>query len=353
MKRIAGRMRLHWLVWFCCGISLALVPLLSTHAQSGRNKQEEKHPIKPVPLPPLPKPKTEAPAAKEESIRINSDLVTVVTTILPPAGYKPSDLQQADFEILEDGVPQEISNFARQSEAPLRLVMLFDTSQSIAPRLSFEKKAAAKFFERIMRTQDQAAIFSFSTDVEVLQEFTSRVPLLVQATRQLRAQGATSLYDAVYLSADYLKPAQGRRVIVLVTDGGDTTSSKTLKVALQQVQGVDAVIYGVYTGGIWNSQNLRDLAAERALAALTKETGGEVYHPRLPTSDENMHDDEQAIRELDAAFTKLADELRTQYILGFYSNNEARDGRFRKLEVKIKQPGFVARARAGYYAPKW
>ena len=354
MKRITGQVRRHWLVWLCCGVglALALAPRLSTHAQSGRNKQEEKRPVKPVPLPPLPKPKTEAPPAKEESIRINSDLVTVVTTILPPAGHKPSDLQQADFEILEDGVPQEISNFARENEAPLRLVMLFDTSLSIAPRLSFEKRAASKFFERIMRTQDQAAIFSFSTDVEVLQEFTSRVPLLIQATRQLRAQGATSLYDGVYLAANYLKPAQGRRVIVLVTDGGDTTSSKTLKVALQQVQSVDAVIYAVYTGGIWNSQNLRDLAAERALAALTKETGGEVYHPKLPTNDENLHDDEHAIKELDAAFTKLADELRTQYILGFYSNNEERDGRFRKLEVKIKQPGFVARARAGYYAPK-
>lgn len=353
-KRTEGNARLHWLTEICCGLGLALAlfPLLPTRAQSGRNKQEEKRPVKPVPPPPLPKPRGEAQPPKEEAIRINSDLVTVVTTILPPAGHKPSELQQTDFEILEDGVPQEISNFTRESEAPLRLVMLFDTSLSIAPRLNFEKKAAAKFFERIMRPQDQASIFSFSTDVAVLQEFTNRVLLLIQATRQLRAQGATSLYDGIFLAADYLRPAQGRRVIVLVTDGGDTTSTKTLKTALQQVQGVDAVIYAVYTGGIWNSQNLRDLAAERALAALTKETGGEVYHPKLPANDEDFHDDEQAIRELDAAFLKLADELRTQYILGFYSNNEARDGRFRKLEVKLKQPGFVARARAGYYAPK-
>jgi Ca-activated chloride channel homolog len=348
----APERKLLYAVVSCLAAAVLVWPLFSTQAQSGRNKQEEKRPVKPVPLPPLPKPPVEAPQPKEEVIRINSDLVTVVTTILPPAGHKPGELQQADFEILEEGVPQEISNFARESEAPLRLVMLFDASLSIAPRLNFEKRAAAKFFERIMRPQDQAAIFSFSTNVEVLQEFTSRVPLLVQATRQLRAQGATSLYDAIYLAANYLKPAQGRRVIVLVSDGGDTTSSQTLKSALQQVQNVDAVIYAVYTGGIWNSQNLRDLAAERALAALTKETGGEVYHPKLPTTDEDLHDDVQAIKELDAAFTKLADELRTQYILGFYSSNEARDGRFRKLEVKIKQPGFVARARAGYYAPK-
>lgn len=348
----APERKLLYVVIGCLAAVVFVLPVFSSYAQSGRNKQEEKRPIKPVPPPPLPKPPVEAPQAKEDVIRINSDLVTVVTTVLPPAGQKPSDLQQADFEILEDGVPQEISNFARESEAPLRLVMLFDTSLSIAQRLNFEKRAAAKFFERIMRSQDQAAIFSFSTTVEVLQEFTHRVPLLVQATRQLRVQGATSLYDGIYLAAEYLRPVPGRRVIVLVTDGGDTTSSQTLKSALQQAQSVDAVIYAVYTGGIWNSQNLRDLAAERALAALTKETGGEVYHPKLPTNDEDLHDDVQALKELDAAFTKLADELRTQYILGFYSGNEARDGRFRKLEVNIKRPGFVARARAGYYAPK-
>jgi Ca-activated chloride channel homolog len=350
------RAKQHW--WWgatlsCLLIALLVMPIFRSHAQSGRNsKTEDKRPIKPVPLPPLPKPPVKSAPAEEEAIRINSDLVNVVTTIIPPPGGKPTDLKLEDFEILEDGVPQELTNFARESEAPLRLVMLFDTSLSVAQRLNFEKKASAKFFERMIRPQDQAAIFSVSTDVVVLQEFTNRVPLLVSATKQLKAQGATSLYDGIYLAADYLKPARGRRIIVLVTDGGDTTSAKTLKTALQQVQGVDAVIFAVYTGRLWNSLNLRDIAAERALEALAKETGGQVYQPRLTMNDDASHDEDQAIRELDAAFTQLADELRTQYILGFYSTNEARDGRFRKLEVKIKRPGFVARARAGYYAPK-
>ena len=324
----------------------------TSHAQSGRNKQEEKKPVKPVPLPPLPKPSVTTPEQKDEAIRINTDLVNVVTTIIPPPGHKASELQREDFEILENGVAQEVTNFARESEAPLRLVMLFDTSLSVAQRLSFEKKAATKFFERLIRPQDQAALFSVSTDVVLQQEFTNRVPQLVNALKQLKATGATSLYDGIFLAADYLKPAQGRRIIVLVTDGGDTTSGKPLKACLQQTQNVDGVIYAVYTGSLWNSQNLRDLAAERALEALTKETGGEVYHPKLSALNETPSDDEQGLKELDAAFTKLADELRTQYILGFYSSNEARDGTFRKLEVRIKQPGFVARARAGYYAPK-
>ncbi|MBI3426019.1 MAG: VWA domain-containing protein [Acidobacteria bacterium] len=338
-----------------CLLSVLLcVPLLHSHAQSGRNKQDEKRPVKPVPLPPLPKPPVTAPEQKEEAIRINTDLVTVVTNIIAPAGGKASDLQREDFEVLEDGAAQELTIFTRESEAPLRLVMLFDTSLSVAPRLAFEKKAAAKFFERLIRPQDQAALFSVATDVVLQQEFTNRVPLLTNATKQLKAGGATSLYDGIYLAADYLKPARGRRIIVLITDGGDTTSAKTLKLALQQTQGVDGVIYAIYTGGLWNSQNLRDLAAERALAALTKETGGEVYHPKLADNDDAAPDDnsDHALKELDAAFAKLADELRTQYILGFYSSNEARDGGFRKLAVKIKKPGFSARARAGYYAPK-
>lgn len=335
----------------CLLAVLLSLPVFHSQAQSGRNsKTDDKRP-KPVPLPPLPKPPTKAPG-EEEAIRINTDLVNVVTSIVPPAGVKPTDLKLEDFEILEDGVPQELTNFGRESEAPLRLVMLFDTSLSVTQRLGFEKKAAAKFFERVLRPQDQAAIFSFSTEVVLLQEFTNRVPALVNATKQLKVQGATSLYDGIYLAADYLKPAKGRRVIVLITDGGDTTSSKTLKTALQQVQGVDGVIFAIYTGRLWNSQNLRDIAAERALEALAKDTGGQVYQPKLTMNDDLTHDEDQAVKELDIAFAQLADELRTQYILGFYSTNEARDGRFRKLEVKIKRPGFGVRARSGYYAPK-
>jgi Ca-activated chloride channel family protein len=222
--------------------------------------------------------------------------------------------------------------------------------------LDFERIAAARFFERVIRPQDRAAVFSVSTDVVVLQEFTNKVPLLVDATRQLRALGATSLYDGVFLAADYLKSAQGRRVIAIVSDGGDTTSNKSLLEVLAQAQGADAVIFAVFTGNPWPSQNLRDLAAERALEALTGETGGEVLKPKLPLGKNGSRHDEEtdapSPKELDRAFDNLAEQLRTQYVLGFYSTNEKRDGSFRKLSVRIKKPGYVARARTGYYAPK-
>ena len=349
-------------------VTLVFTPLRTVFSQSGRGQQPESKKQTPgKPRHPGAPPKIREPEnpprqrdkggkESEETIRINSDLVNIVVTV---AGKPPNaslDLNQEDFEILEDGVPQEIANFSRNADQPLKMVMLFDTSLSVAHVLDFERRAAARFFERVIRPQDRAAVFSVSTDVVVLQEFTNKVPLLVGATRQLQALGATSLYDGVYLAADYIEKAQGRRVIVIVSDGGDTTSNKSLLEALAQAQKSDALIFAVFTGNPWPSQNLRDLAAERALEALTGETGGEVLKPKLtPVKKGSRHDEETveiSLKELDRVFTSLAEQLRTQYVLGFYSTNEKRDGSFRKLSVRIKKPGYVARARTGYYAPK-
>ena len=211
-----------------------------------------------------------------------------------------------DFEILEDGVAQEVASFARDEEIPLRLIMLFDVSSSVKNQLRFERRAAAKFFERLLRPQDQAALFAVSTDVTVIQEFTNKPRALTEATKLLQAKGATSLYDAVYLAAGYLKLAQGRRIIVIVSDGGDTTSRYKLTDALQQAQSSDVVIFNVFTGVLANSQNVRDLAAERAMQTLTAETGGEVYQPLMALNG-NEIDEDQSLKNLDEVFTKLAD----------------------------------------------
>jgi Ca-activated chloride channel family protein len=308
----------------------------------------------PYPLPKirLPENMPQKPKDGDEIIRINSDLVTVVTTIAKKTLTDVIDLKQEDFEIIEDGITQEIANFVRDADQPLHIVLLFDTSLSVAKRLDFERRAAGKFFERVLRTEDRAALFSVSTDVVLMQDFTNRVPLLIQAMRGLRAQGATSLYDAVYLASDYLKEAKGRRVIIIVSDGGDTTSHKGLLEVLTKTQQTDVLIYGVFTGNLNPSQNLRDLAAERALETLSLETGGEVFRPSTTAGLSAEDADAQSLRELDLAFASLAQQLRTQYVLGFFSTNEKRDGTFRKLNVRIKKPGYSARARSGYYAPK-
>jgi Ca-activated chloride channel family protein len=349
-------------------VTIVFTPLRTVLSQSGRGQQPESKKQEPdKPKPPGPKPKIRLPEDRpkekekggkesEDTIRINSDLVNIVVTITGRPSNASLDLKPEDFEIFEDGAPQEIANFSRNADQPLKMVMLFDTSLSVARVLDFERIAAARFFERVIRPQDRAAVFSVSTDVVVLQEFTNKVPLLVDATRHLRAQGATSLYDGIYLAADYVEKAQGRRMIVVVSDGGDTTSNKSLLEALAQSQESDAVIFAVFTGNPWPSQNLRDLAAERALEALTRETGGEVLKPKLPLgkngSRHGEETDDLSLKELDLAFDILAEQLRTQYVLGFFSTNEKRDGSFRKLSVRIKKPGYVARARTGYYAPK-
>jgi Ca-activated chloride channel family protein len=275
-------------------VTFVFTPLRPVFSQSGRGQQPESKkqlPDKPkLPVPPpkirlpenVPQQKGKGEKDSEDTIRINSDLVSVVVTIAGRQSNASLDLKPEDFEILEDGAPQEIANFARDADQPLKMVMLFDTSLSVARTLNFERRAAARFFERVMRPRDRAAVFSVSTDVVVLQDFTNRTPLLIEATRQLKAQGATSLYDGIYLASEYLKNAEGRRVIVIVLDGGDTTSNKNLLEALAQAQKSDAIIFAIFTGNPWPSQNLRDLAAERALEALTRETGGEVLRPKLP-----------------------------------------------------------------------
>jgi Ca-activated chloride channel homolog len=348
--------------------TMVLAPPRTVFSQSGRGQQTESKkqaPDKSKPPRPtprirepenLPRQKQKGGKESEETIRINSDLVNVVVTVAGRPSSASLELKQEDFEILEDGVPQEIANFSREADQPLKMVMLFDTSLSIEHVLDFERRAAARFFERVIRPQDRAAVFSVSTDVVVLQEFTNKVPLLIDATRRLQALGATSLYDSIYLAADYLKAARGRRVIVIVSDGGDTTSNQSLLEALAQAQKSDALIFAVFTGNPWPSQNLRDLAAERALETLTGETGGEVLKPKLtPFKNGSRHgeeSDEISLKDLEVAFDSLAEQLRTQYVLGFYSTNEKRDGSFRKLSVRIKKSGYHARARTGYYAPK-
>jgi Ca-activated chloride channel homolog len=352
---------------FACLVAAIIISPLAldpAHGQSGRGQAGELKPQKPVrppgttPPPKIRLPESQIPDPNKpkdddgEVIRINSDLVTIVTTIAKKTVLDRIELQEQDFEIVEDGVTQEIANFARDADQPLNIVMLFDSSLSVAKRLDFERKAAGKFFERVLRPQDRAALFSVSTDVILMQDFTNRTPLLINAMKQLRAQGATSLYDSIFLASTYLKDAKGRRIIIIVSDGGDTTSHKGLLEVLTKTQNSDALIYAVFTGNLNPSQNLRDLAAERALDTLTFETGGEVFRPKTPPGISPDEADEISLRELDAAFSNLADQLRTQYILGFFSKNEKRDGAFRKLNVRIKKPGYSARARAGYYAPK-
>ena len=202
------------------------------------------------------------------------------------------------------------------------------------------------------RAATRISIFQVSEEVLQLTRFTPDARVIERGIDRLEKGAGTSLYDAIYLASDSLGDREGRHVMVVVTDGGDTTSAKDLKQALAESQLANAVIFAIFTGSLSPSENIRDLAAERALATLTSETGGEVFSPKQLVGVHEGEIDDQSLNYLDVAFTKLAEQLRTQYTLGFYSTNEAHDGRFRKITVKIKKPGFTVRARSGYYAPK-
>lgn len=229
--------------------------------------------------PPLPPRQEPPPVSSSEVISLHSDLVLVTVNVLGPRGEWLTGLGPEDFEILEDGVPQRIAFFSGEAGLPLRLVVLVDTSLSVKGRLEFEKQAIVRFFRSVMRPRDLAALIAISTEAILRQGFTEDVAQLVTAVRGLKAEGATALYDAVVMAAEFLASVEGRRAIVLLSDGRDTVSRATLGQALRRVQEVGATVYAINVEEPI-SANVRELIGETALELLARQTGGEVFSPR-------------------------------------------------------------------------
>ncbi|MEW6212757.1 MAG: VWA domain-containing protein [Acidobacteriota bacterium] len=307
-------------------------------AQSGR--QTDQQPTRPR--------RVEPPSQDEKPIKLSADLVTVITSITDAAGNQVNNLSQKDFEVYEDNALQELAGFYREDQLPLRLVFLFDTSTSIKHRFEFEQRAAAKFFRQVMRANDQAAIVSVTDDPKIEMQFTSNVDRLVDALGQLRPKGATSLYDALIMAARYLRPSEGRHVMVVLSDGTDTTSLANYAQALAEVQKSDAVIYGVHSTGVAPSANVQDLAGEFALKNMCEDTGGRAFFPPI------YEDQKKESRDLDEIYKRLAAEVRAQYVLTYYAHSDARAGTFRSIQVRVKRPDLQlqVRARRGYYTSK-
>lgn len=292
-----------------------------------------------------PLPQTQSREAKEDGdevdagdvIRINSNLVTVPATVVDRLGKAVADLRLEDFELRVDGQPRQISELGR-NETPVQLVMLFDNSSSLSEAREFEKQAAVRFFRSVIRPVDQAAIYSVSTIPVLEQGFTNNVGSLVRTIEHFgKPEGATALFDTIVMAAAYLQPYQGRKVIVIVSDGADTISDLSFEATLQRTLAADCQVYAVQTGQIENA-NLHDLAAERRLETLTGQTGGAVYVPK-------GNDD------LDNAFAQINADLAQQYVLSYYPTDEPRDGRFHTISLRVQtRQGLRVRARKGYYA---
>jgi Ca-activated chloride channel family protein len=276
---------------------------------------------------------------QETVIRVEVRLVRILATVRNSAGDLVGTLQKADFQVLDNGVPQELAVFEHHTEQPLSIALLVDTSASTGIELRYELESVHRFLKAFFREgnpQDALALYSFNYDVSLLAGFTRRLEPFERELKRLKNEGGTSLYDAIYLASSNLEGREGRHVMVVVTDGGDTTSAKNYHQALQAAQMADTVMYPILVMPITNDAG-RNIGGENALTSLAAGTGGRVFTPTIGEA-------------LDAAFTDILRELRTQYLLAYYPKNvpPSKD-RFHRLTVKVSRPDLQVLARSGYY----
>lgn len=291
----------------------------------------------PAPAPAQPAGGVAQEVGEDEVLRIDSNLVTVPATVVDTFGRSVNDLQLKDFELRVDGQIKPVGEVMK-AETPVRLAILFDNSASLSKAREFEKQAAVRFFQKVMRPVDQAAIYSVSTVPILARPLTNDVRNLVR-TIELFAEpeGATALFDTIAKAAEYLRPHEGRKVILLVSDGNDTVSEKSFDDALKSALAADCQIYVVGTGDIEAPNQLVTLA-KRRLAVFAQQTGGAVSIP-------------QSVEDLDAAFERISNDISEQYVVSYYPTDDPPDGRFRTLALQIvTRPNLRVRARRGYYA---
>lgn len=282
------------------------------------------------------------------------NLVNVLFTVTDKKGRNVPNLGKDDFRVLEDGQPQAISFFSKETDLPLRIGVLIDTSNSVSDRLHFEEEAAIDFLNEAIRPgKDLAFVVGFDVEPQLVQDYTDDVEKLSNAIRGLAAGGTTSLYDALYYACQQkmlnLSDANVgggsylRRVLIVVSDGKDTNSGHSRTEALEMAERSEAIIYAISTNN--SGTNTAGSAepngyssGDKILKFLAGETGGRTFFP-FEASD------------LESNFRQIAAELRSQYSLAYTPTNNKRDGTFRKIAVEPEEKGLRVRAKAGYFAP--
>ena len=277
-------------------------------------------------------------------IKVEVKLVNVFVSVRDANGRTIPDLKKTDFQLAEDGIPQNIAIFSQESALPLSIVMAVDTSLSTRDNLRFELSSARQFAHDIVNPirHDAIALYQFDEEVKELAPFTSDIRRIDRAISQVTVGGTTSLFDAVYLASQALKKRQGRKVLVVITDGGDTQSSVSYDEAVRAAQQAEALIYSVIIVPIESSAG-RNTGGEHALIQLSHDTGGQGYYA-------------DSTAQLDRVFQQIKDELHTQYLLAYYPKQRLADSEFRKIEVEVEpsSTGQIStpvsvRHRAGYY----
>lgn len=339
-----GRAYLFVAVIVCC--TLIITPF-ATQSQSGRQKtpatshnnnartRETNRSNKPSQTTAKSGSGADNSSDEADIVRVTSNLVPVPATVIDSRGVAVTNLKLEDFELRVDGQPNPISEVSR-AETPVRMAMLFDNSGSLTAAREFEKHAAVRFFRNVLRPVDQAAVFAVSTDVVLAEPLTNDARRLEFTVESFgKPEGGTSLFDAIIDAGVYLRPYGGRRVIVIVSDGEDTTSHADFETAVQRALADDCQIYVVQTG-LYENANLRALAAERRMQEFAAQTGGAVYISR-------------SVEDLDNAFAQIAADLAQQYIISYYPAADKRDGRYHLIALRVKtKPNARVRARKGF-----
>lgn len=280
----------------------------------------------------------EPQASSVPAIKVNVRLVTVFVSVTDAKGGPVGGLTKDNFTVAEDGKPQTISVFDRESAVPLSVVLAIDTSGTVHKDMSIEEHAAREFIHALLRPVDQLDLMEFASDVREVVPFTNNLHQIDNGLDRLRGGPATALYDTIYLASQSLAGRQGRKVLVLISDGDDTVRGVNYAKALEQALRSEVLVYSIIDVPIAADAG-RDTGGEHALITLSEETGGKHYYAESS--------------QLEKAFQQVSDDLRTQYLLGYYPTHHAPSPDFRTISVSLEGvPGstdYLVRHRTGYY----
>jgi Ca-activated chloride channel homolog len=343
-------------------MALAVLAATAAGTTAARVAQESAQVAVPLSVTPAPAPDANQTAGQDgaqakqgPTIRTTTQSVPLYIVVSDKKHNFVTDLEQSDFKVTENGAQQDIRFFAAETDLPLRIGVLIDTSNSIRPRLQFEQDAAVDFLNRVIRPQkDQAFLMTFDNEPQIIQDYTDDVGRLSDAIRDQRAGGGTALNDALYMASEKLASAPlpnttdklVRRVVVLISDGNDNLSDRAPSDAIEALIRSGAVVYAISTNTDWIAPDQTDAAevprkyeytdGDKILQNFSDQTGGRTFFP-------------YKVEDLGESFSDIGTELRSEYFVA-YSPLAAPDGKYRKIGVTVDRKGLIVRTRQGYYA---
>jgi Ca-activated chloride channel homolog len=276
------------------------------------------------------------------TLKVDVRLVNVFVTVTDQHGTPVGNLGKENFRLSEDGLDQKIAVFDRESALPLSIILEIDTSLSTKKDLPLELASARRFAHSILRPIDGLSVYEFSEIINEVVPFTADLKVIDRGIERIRGGAATALYDALYLGSRALEKRKGRKVMVVITDGGDTVSKTDYREAVRAAQEAEAIVYSLIVVPVEASAG-RDTGGEHALMQLSEDTGGKYYYAN-------------SIAQLDGAFRQISDELRTQYLLAYYPSRRLSNSEFRRLRISVggtpEGSDYLVRHRTGYYSSK-